>query len=525
MAAKEIHWADLAAENVIKIEDKKEYTCAAGITPSGVVHIGNFREVITVDLVRRALEDKGKNVRFIYSWDNFDVFRKVPKDMPKQELLTPFLRKPIVETPDVYDCHKSYADHNEKAFEESLPAVGIKPEFIDQAKKYKNCEYAEGIRMGMQNRKKIKGILDKYREEPLEDDWYPASIFCEKCGKDDTKIISYDEEYKVGYECIACKHKDVIDIRKKGIIKLAWRIDWPMRWFYEKVDFEPGGKDHSTVGGSFDTAKEIVTIYGWKAPYYVMYDFISVKGRGGKISSSKGDVIALKDVLEIYEPEMVRWLFASTRPNTEFAISFDLDVLNIYEEFDKNERLYFGKEKSDANQELIDKEKRMYELSMIEQPKEFPLQPSIRNLMNLIQIYEFDLKKVEATFKNEVKNNWDKNRVKNRTACVANWLRKYAPDEFKFKLNETIPSMQLKANEKEAVALILNALEKKKMSDDDLHQEFYAIMKKTGVEMKDFFKMMYKILISKEKGPKLAGFINAIGTDRVIKLLKRINEN
>ena len=81
MAKEKQHWADLTAERVIREKgNKKQYVCAAGITPSGIVHIGNFREIITVDLVKRALEKRGKKVRFIYSWDDYDVFRKVPKN-------------------------------------------------------------------------------------------------------------------------------------------------------------------------------------------------------------------------------------------------------------------------------------------------------------------------------------------------------------------------------------------------------------------------------------------------------------
>src|SRR3990167_1071253 len=132
------HWADETANRVIKEKgNKPSYTVAAGITPSGTVHIGNFREIITVDLVVRALRNKGKKVRFIYSWDDYDRFRKVPKDMPKQELLKKYLGQPIVDTPDVYGCHKSYAEHNEKELEDSLSPVGIKPEFIYQNKMYK----------------------------------------------------------------------------------------------------------------------------------------------------------------------------------------------------------------------------------------------------------------------------------------------------------------------------------------------------------------------------------------------------
>ena len=80
------HWADQQAAKIIKEKgDLPLYTCASGITPSGTVHIGNFREIITVDLIVRALKDRGKNVRFIYSWDDYDVFRKVPANMPHPE--------------------------------------------------------------------------------------------------------------------------------------------------------------------------------------------------------------------------------------------------------------------------------------------------------------------------------------------------------------------------------------------------------------------------------------------------------
>ncbi len=92
----EMHWADVYAAKIIREKGTKDvYTCASGITPSGTVHIGNFREIISVDLVVRALRAMGHKVRFIYSWDDYDVFRKVPKNMPQPELLQTYLRKPI----------------------------------------------------------------------------------------------------------------------------------------------------------------------------------------------------------------------------------------------------------------------------------------------------------------------------------------------------------------------------------------------------------------------------------------------
>ena len=95
------HWADIAAIKVIKGRgDKDSYTLASGITPSGNVHFGNFREVITVDLVARALRKLGKQVRFIYSWDNFDTFRKVPVNLPDPSAFEKYLRESIARIPD-----------------------------------------------------------------------------------------------------------------------------------------------------------------------------------------------------------------------------------------------------------------------------------------------------------------------------------------------------------------------------------------------------------------------------------------
>ena len=108
------HWADRTADQIIRERgDLDLYTCASGITPSGTVHIGNFREIISVDLVVRALRDRGKKVRFIYSWDDYDVFRKVPLNMPNQDILEKHLRYPITLVPDTTGRDSSYARHHD----------------------------------------------------------------------------------------------------------------------------------------------------------------------------------------------------------------------------------------------------------------------------------------------------------------------------------------------------------------------------------------------------------------------------
>ena len=165
-------------------------------------------------------------VRFIYSWDDFDVFRKVPANMPKPDILKTFLRKPIVDTPDTFGRHKSYAEHNEKEVEDSIHKVGIKPEFLYQAKKYRSGEYADEIKHALENNETIKNVLDRYREKPLEENWLPISLFCPKCGKDTITELRWLGKYKISYAC-ECGQKEELDFKKNPLsVKLKWRVDW-----------------------------------------------------------------------------------------------------------------------------------------------------------------------------------------------------------------------------------------------------------------------------------------------------------
>lgn len=234
------HWADIYADKIIREKGDKEcYTCASGITPSGTVHIGNFREIISVDLVVKALRAKGKNVRFIYSWDDYDVFRKVPKNMPQPELLETFLRKPITLVPDTSGRADNYAHANEIDVEKILPVVGVEPEYLYQAERYRNSEYAQGIRTALEKKDEIRSILDEFRTTPLEEDWWPVSVFSSFTDKDTTTVLDWDGEWGITYRDDETGQTETIDLRTTPYAKLPWRLDWPMRWAHEGVDLNP----------------------------------------------------------------------------------------------------------------------------------------------------------------------------------------------------------------------------------------------------------------------------------------------
>ena len=303
-----LFWSDQLAYAVTrKFSDRDTYVCASGISPSGFVHIGNFREIITTDFVVKSLQYYDEDTRFIYSWDDYDRFRKVPENVPDE--FEKYIGLPLSEVPDPEGCHDSYAEHFESQLEEELEDMHMDIEFIRQSEMFQKGEYAELIKKAMNQREGIREILNQYRQEPLKEDWYPLRIYCTECGKDFTEINDYDGEYSVEYYCENCDEDQSINFREHDSVKPPWRVDWPMRWFYENVSFEPGGKDHSAAGSSRDTGKEIVEeVYNSEAPVYQMYDFVRPNGSDKKISSSSGEnTLRLKDMKEIYSPEMIRF--------------------------------------------------------------------------------------------------------------------------------------------------------------------------------------------------------------------------
>ena len=139
--------------------------------------------------------------------------------------------------------------------------MGIVPECIYQCDEYRSGRYAEKIKLAMDRKDEVFDIIDSCRtqEATAEEkaNFYPISIYCDVCGKDNTTIKSYNSKTgDIVYEC-ACGHKHTINVLTARNIKLQWKVDWPMRWQAENVVFESGGMDHSTLNGSHDVAEKI----------------------------------------------------------------------------------------------------------------------------------------------------------------------------------------------------------------------------------------------------------------------------
>ena len=185
---------------------------------------------------------------------------------------------PYTDIPSPFTENESYASYMENRFLNELKAMDIEVECIYQTKEYKKGRYNKYIKIAMDNRDKIFDIIDDFRTQDSTEEerknYYPISIYCNKCKKDSTKILNYNSSTgEVEYTC-TCGHIDIININNVTNIKLQWKVDWPMRWMVEGVTFETGGIDHSAANGSKAVSERVAKeIFNYEPPIYIPYNF------------------------------------------------------------------------------------------------------------------------------------------------------------------------------------------------------------------------------------------------------------
>src|SRR4051812_39808202 len=103
-----------------------------GYGPSGLPHIGTFGEVARTTMVRhafRVLTDDKVKTRLISFSDDMDGLRKVPDNVPNQEMMRAHLGKPLTRVPDPFDPSTSFGVANNARLRAFLDRFGFQYEF------------------------------------------------------------------------------------------------------------------------------------------------------------------------------------------------------------------------------------------------------------------------------------------------------------------------------------------------------------------------------------------------------------
>ena len=534
-----MHWSEEIARKIIERNpDKEEYVCAAGVSPSGSVHIGNFRDFATPLFVVKSLQKLGKKARLLVSWDEFDRCRKIPANV--QAVVgsdyDKYIGCPYVDIPDPWGCHESYAAHFEEEFLKGIEPFGMELDCRYQAQMYRSGKYTKDIIEAIQKRDEIFEILDSFKtkdtskseeERKAEHDaekaaYSPVSIFCPVCHTDFTKITRFSEDgTEADYTC-RCGHSGHFNFLENFNCKLGWKVDWAMRWRYENVDFEPGGKDHAAPTGSYSNSKIISKkIFNFDAPIFQGYEFIGIKGMTGKMSSSSGLNLTPDTLLKLYQPEVLLWLYAKTDPTKAFDICFDDGILRQYFEFDKMLTDCREGKANELTQDII---------RNCTVPGREPATVPMGLLVQLGSVVNFNVPMLETVFE-KIGTPYKETDFADRLMRAKFWLEQCAPEQVN-RLRKTRNwevYNALSEEEKSAITLLHDYIAKGGYTLDELNTELYAIPKKIfGTDITDkelkaiqgtFFKNVYKLLIDKERGPRLYLFLYAIESDKYVGLL------
>lgn len=517
-----MNWAKEVALKIIEERPNEEvYTVASGVSPSGFVHIGNFREIATPYLVAKELKKLGKKVRYILSFDEFDRFRKVPGNIdPSYEK---YIGIPYTEIPSPFTENESYASFMENRFLNELKDMDVEVECIYQAKEYKSGRYNKYIKMAMDNKDKIFDIIDEFRtQESTEEErknYYPISVYCTSCMKDSTKISNYNlETGEVAYSC-SCGHNDTLNINNATNIKLQWKVDWPMRWMIERVTFETGGIDHSAANGSKAVSEKVAReIYGYEPPVYIPYNFIGIKGGGAKMSSSTGNVLTITDLLKVYDKNIIWWFYSRFDNMHAFDIALDNDVIRYYSEYDRWVKLYFNGNIDDKNRSILD-------LTNVEES--YLNNPNFSYLATFLPMVNYDVNLLKELLAKENINTETK-EFNERLQRAINWVKEYGLD-YQVRILETKNNDYYNTlNDLEISWLnkTKELLDNNYDTTDELQTALYDVVKDGILQDKElkqtqkrYFEILYNLLLGENKGPKLGLFLMAIDKKAIKKLL------
>jgi len=488
------HWVDRYAAQIVASGDSA--VVSSGISPSGEIHVGNMREVLTADAVHRALRELGHPVRFNYVADNFDPLRKVYPflDAARYER---YVGCPISEIPCPCGEHGSYADHFLEPFLEALRELGVAVEVERADEMYKSGRMNPWILKALEGRDRIAAILKESTGKQSASDWSPFTPLCDSCGKiNAARVTGFSASAEtVRFEC-ACGASG--DLPFAGGGKLVWRIDWPARWCMLGVTVEPFGKDHSTRGGSYDTGKRIISeVFGGRAPFPIPYEWISLKGRGD-MSSSRGNVLSINLMLEVVPPEVLRYLVIRERPNKTIRFDPGLPLLQLVDEFDDPTH-----KRHDA---------RSVELSRAGGFEPVPV--PFKHLVVVAQAVGFDARKMVETLRRNGFPELPRSALDQRLPYAKRWLESFAPEDVKFSVQEKLPAEATSLDETQRRFLSgLAARLVDGMEGEAVHQAIYE----TAGEISDakpakLFQAIYLSLLGKPRGPRAGWFIALLGT-------------
>ena len=527
-------WADSVADAVEARDPEDPIVVKGGVSPSGVPHIGHFNEIMRGYFVAEALRDRGHEVRQVFTADDKDRLRKVPRQLADLEwnivglgevdagALGRNLGKPYTDIPDPFGCCDSYGAHFTNLLKKSAELVGVDVEFVSNTELYVEGEFEAVTRRVLERADRARDVLAEYQNK-VDADYVPFVPQCADCGKLTEGVTEVDlEAGEVHYVCSdveagdqiieGCGHEGVATLRDG---KLPWRFEWPAQWEILGVDFEPFGKDHAE--GSWPSGEDIAeNVLDIQPPVPMVYEWFTLDGE--PLSSSSGNVVTVDEVLDLLEPEVFKYFFVKNpRKQRDFSVEH---VDQLVDEFDTFEATYFGEDDaSDDERELAE---RAYPM-VVDDPREERVRIPYTFAAVLGMTDDPDLREDIARKEGHIPDDapeWAVEGALARVERARNWARRTG-NEFDYELKRTeLPDVDFDP-ETEAALDELAAFVAEGHDGDAIQGEIYETAKRHDIDIGDFFSAGYRLLFDDTQGPQLGPFVAKLDREFVVARLRR----
>ncbi len=470
-------------------------------TPSGIVHMGGLKGPVIHDVLYKVLREQKKEAKYIYGFDDFDPIDGLPPDL--QESHKEYMGVPTFMAPSP-DGKGTFADYFGNRMRDMFKKLGVEAEIYLASVNYKKGLYNEGIKKMLDNVTKVRKVYEDMYKHSVKNDWYPLQVICPTCGKlGTTKVTDWDGK-EVTFTCLpnlvtwaqGCGTKGKIS-PFDGNAKMPWKPEWSVKWYTFGVTIEWSGKDHMSAGGSFEIAANIVqAVFNQKPPMAKGYEFFLWNGK--KMSSSKGLGLTAEELLEVLPVQVARFLMIKTEPTraVEFNPKGTSILPTLFDEYQKAADAYFNK----GDEDLA----RAFELSQIGEILQLP-KVRFSVLAQWVQMPNMK-KKIQE----EGLEEWAK--------YARVYIEKYAPDSEKFSIQKELPEAAKDLNDLQKE--LLKKIAEKLDSEEDaeaFQTHIYDVGKELGLNGKETFAAIYKVLIGKDHGPKAAWLILSLEKDFVKK--------
>ncbi|MBL3571132.1 lysine--tRNA ligase [Rhodovulum sulfidophilum] len=486
--------------------DKGYILFETGYGPSGLPHIGTFGEVLRTTMIRRAVEAISDiPTRLICFSDDMDGMRKVPGNVPNQDMLHEHLQRPLTSVPDPFGEYESFGHHNNAMLRRFLDTFGFEYEFYSATEFYRSGRFDDTLKLATERYDDLMAVMLKSLREERQQTY---SIF----------LPIHPETGRVLYvpmkQVDAVNHTITFDDEDGrewtlpvtgGKVKLQWKPDFGARWAALGVDFEMYGKDHSTNTPIYDRICEIL---GGRKPEHFTYELF-LDESGEKISKSKGNGLTIDEWLTYAATESLSY-FMYQKPKTAKRLWWDV-IPKAVDEYHQQLRAFPGQ---DLKAQIDNPVWHIHGGT----PPESRMVVPFAMLLNLASV-------AGATDKDGL---WG-------------FIRRYAPEAspethpdldqaaafaVRYFHDFVAPQRQFRAPDATERAAMEDLVARLKVWDGGLDAEelqslVFAVGKDHGFEpLRDWFKALYEVLLGASQGPRFGGFIALYGVDETVRLIE-----